>query len=361
MKANNLSECLFSREIGSLPNNAIAQQIPFRSSWAPKLMFTHMEITNSVVWIKGRDNYVISLNKSGKAAYRSILPFSNPVMLSEPNEHVYKICLSSKGAFFMLKRINEPGLQFFVISEENLKNGIFTRTRILERLAIELKNYEEIDYERQIMAVKVDNTYQLWSLETENIIFSFPSPPNTLMRYFKGFVILCTQEEKCLVFTIQNVDSNTMYRVKIMGKGILHHFLICQNWLVVSIKHSFIQLINLLTRETKWIKKSGAKQFYEMENENESMLTFSDGTAVLITDTEKELSLGFPDGIYADVEGMLIAYCESSSSIKVLDLKTSTIVNSIEVKRNEVTCIGINEQTHQIFVGFKSGKICVLD
>ncbi|CAG9319028.1 unnamed protein product [Blepharisma stoltei] len=362
MKANNLSEFLLSRETGSIPSHITTQRFPMRSSWTPKLIFPHMDVTNSVIWIKGRENYTISLNKSGKAVYRTILPLSPPIMLSQPNEHVYKVCLSSKGAFLILKRNNERYLQFFTISDESLKNGSLTRVRVLEKLVIEFRSYEEIDYERQILSVKVGNRYQLWSLESEEIILDYPLPPSTKIRYYKGYLILCSQEERGLKFTVRNIDNSEMYLVRIMGGSNVYHFEVCRNWLVVSMKEHHIQLINLITKETKWIKKGDVTQYYEIDCEDDSLLTFSDGSAVLISNPDIDFTLGSPNSMYVDIEGMLLAFSNDTSAIRVLDLKTSKIINSIEVKkRGEVTCIGLNDETQQIFVGLKSGKICLLD
>lgn len=93
--------------------------------------------------------------------YRTILPFSNFLLISKPTELVYKAFLGSTGAFLILKRYNERHLRFYNLSETSLKSGSPVRNRILKSLKIEIKDLDEVDIDRQMITVKKNATFQL--------------------------------------------------------------------------------------------------------------------------------------------------------------------------------------------------------
>ncbi|CAG9331797.1 unnamed protein product [Blepharisma stoltei] len=361
-----IEEFIYKRELGQSSSSDYLEQALvwnnlFLTSFYPEGSRIGVEkIGSESIWIRSRDNFIVSIDKKGKAILGTILPSSSWIILSKRNEIAYKAFFTSECLIVVLKRAQDSLLRFYSHAYINLVQGSDCRREIMQNSSINISHLDQFDIENFFVVLKKNKIVSIWNILTEALQFQM-EVPNDYEAQYSNSSILCWKANQ------NGLD----LRIKIFNAITEHHFFVRNinkvNF-ISRIKNSIfiaglnkIIFIDLRNGSVFEIQIYSISQIYAPDS-NDGIILNTGETMIFLTDYGTVLSFKEKYPLISDTKELVVAFSSETSKIFVISKSPVKILACVDIPRSiKVSAIGINESTNQIFIGTNFGELLLLD
>ena len=313
---------------------------------------------SELIWIRGQENYIITLEAFGRATLHRIFPTIQSIALSKPSEKVLKLALGTSCLIMALKPNNSPYLQFFCTRNDNLLIFSPEREQILPNLQVTHDQIQEIDVENQRIIVKKRENLEIWSfLAGENKVLA-SIPVDLYSNYSRGNIIIGYQVETKLYILVKSLKDGNKSQFGIENGCCPYHSEVIDNSLILGMPGRPLQSVHLSTGKISVIGK--CKRIYELESCNDGFVLLENGFGVFISNPENKIECGKIGRIFVNRGSELFVYSKERNAVVVIGLKG--VLNFICIERMfRVNAIGTSVDSHTMYLGSNKGVISVFD
>ncbi|OMJ69364.1 hypothetical protein SteCoe_32928 [Stentor coeruleus] len=356
---------IFKREEGVIQPSSELKKLAPLSNWKLTSQFKNLKKNASfrsgsrIMWLKGQENYLISLDSYGRAVLHNTLNSSPPIILGKPQERFLKLALNTYFLYIILKKPESQFLKIYKVPTESLHAFFPTRTQLFKNLQFTSLNIEELDAENLKLVIKNEQQFEIWDLESQEKSYSMQIPSGFDVRYSRGMIIFLYQDGQNLRIIVKDLRSDENWQLVILG-GSMPYFceVLGQNI-----------LIGMINREMKAINYRNAGtcfnygkclRYYAMEGIDDAFLLLENGQGVFASNPKSLIPCESIDRIFCNKDEHLFVYSKKSNAVKVI---TPNGMNE-EIKlinASKLSAIGINVDSQHVYLGCVKGKISVFE
>ena len=343
------------REEGRLTSLSLIKSMKIANDWKQTVIFTQNTFKNfapsislnqhsKVVWIKGQENYVITLDSHGKVLLHDNLAFSLPIILCKREEKVVKLALSQNYLYMIVKKPRKPYLSYYKVPTETLVTVSPIRTKILIHLRVNLQMIDELNSEYKKIAIKTADTFEIWDLDSEQKEFCTSLVGKLDAKHSKGKAIVLFSVQGNLIVQVIELPSLITHSLAVLGETMPLFYEIVADRLVLIMKTHGVMAITYANSGKECCQINRCVRYYEMEDTNNSFVLLEGGRGVFINNPDRIIQCGVISDIFTSKSDKLIAFSNDSKAIKVIS--TQGFVeefSTVGIKR--ISTIGCNRDS----------------
>ncbi|OMJ78160.1 hypothetical protein SteCoe_22094 [Stentor coeruleus] len=357
MSKNEIAACLLNRELGDTQSFNILEANKYWSSdmLIKKATIPTFHQSASLIWISGRLNLIVTLDSRGRVVCYDAFRDYKSLCLTSPSEHVCK-CLFTESDLVLIQKSSDNNSIFFIrLSLADLQADKVQKIRILEDIKICLDNFIEFNEKSSTVFFEANGSLQVWSLQENCLLHSFPKSPDLKFAYSSGCLIYWQKNANMTSIGVINPITHSCKQLSLVSDNEVCLCDIVQDQLVVCMNGCHLQIIDLNTCQTRYLKKGTPKQYFQMTNCEASVGIFNDGTGVIISKELREFRAINKGYWFADLFGKSIL-CSAQGMEIIIDGE----VHGINFSPKKIQQIGCNPDTQDIYIAEK-GVIHVID
>ena len=172
-------------------------------------------------------------------------------------------------------------------------------------------------------------------------------------------LIMLLQDSSNLRLLIHDLERSRSYNLLFVGGCMPYYSEIINDKLIVGFSNTGMISINYCDK-SQCTKLGKCLRYYEMVNHNDAFLLLEAHKGIFVNEPEKMIDCGDISRIYANCEGNLILYTQKSNKIKIL-CKNGLIDEFALTGIRDVSFIGVNSDSNQVYIGTKSGNVSVFE
>lgn len=357
------------REQGTVLSSSALEHLILNHNWNLTVIPTQNTFKNScpnlssplkteLIWIKGQENYIITLEAHGRCILHSIFPTLKSIALSKSSEIVLKAALGQFGLIMILKSNTSNHLQFFIVRNENLLNFNPAREQVLNNLEVDSSDIEEIDTDYLRITVKKGENLEVWSfLHGENRVLA-SVPYGSYSKYTRGYIVMAFHSEGTLYIVVKNLDNDKRYQLNFVNGSYPYHCEVLNGKLVIGMTGHLLQMIDLDSGCRTVIGK--CVRFYEFLSSDDGFVLLENGFGVFLSRPGEKIHCGKIGRIFVNRGSEFFVYSRESNSVVVL--YPNGISKHIFIDRMfKINTIGVSQDSHTLYIGSNKGTISVFD
>ena len=314
---------------------------------------------SKVIWVNGQENYVITLDSQGKALLHDNLSFSLPIRLCKPAEKVVKLALNQAFLYLIVRKSQKPHLSYFKIPTESLVTVFPIRTKILLHLKANSQMIDEINSEYKKIIIKTAENFEIWGLDSEQKEFSTSLVGKLDAKHSKGRAVVLFSVQGSLIAQVVELSSRITHTVAVFGANMPIFYEIIDDRLILIMETHGVIVITYANPGKEGCYLHRCLRYYEMEDSNDSFVLLHDGKGVFINNPDRIIDCGNITDIFASKNDKLVAYSHERKLIKVIS--TQGVVEEFSTGIKNISTIGCNRDSQQIYVANMSGKVSVFE
>lgn len=319
------------------------------------------QLRSKVVWVKGQENYIITLDSHGKALLHGVFHDSSTSTLSKPSEKVVKMSLGSSFLYMLIKKPASPFMICYKLPTSSLVTFSPIRIKILQSLKALLGEIEEIDAEFLKISVKTSEFLEVWNLDTGEKDASVALLGRLDAKYNRGKLIALFQDGANLRVLINDLVKFSIFNLVVLN-GIMPYFYEFLNEkLVLCMRNRGVMVLKCGNNSVETCNLSNCVRYYEMEHANDAFLLLDGGKGFFLSNPEKLIQCGVISDIFANTKENLIVYSGERKGIKVISSEEDVAEEFSVVGIKDISVIGTNKDSQQIYVANTCGRISVFE
>lgn len=357
MSKNQIVACLLNRELGDTQSFSTLEANKYWPSGKlnKKATIPTLHQSASLIWVSGRLNLIVTLDSRGRAVCYDTFRDYKPLSLTSSSEHVCK-CLFTENDLILVQKSQDNNSIFFIrLSLADLQADKIQKVRILEDVKICLNNFIEFDEKSATVFFEINSSLQVWSLQDNCLLHTFPKSPDLKFAFSSGCLIYWQKYFNTTSIGVINPIAQTCKQFSLISDNEVCLCDIVQDQMVVYINGCHLQIIDLNTCQTRYLRKGTPKQYFQMTNCEASVGIFNDGTGVIIDKELREFKASGQGFLFADLLGKPIL-CSAQGKEIIIDGEA----HGMNFSPKKIQQIGCNPDTHDIYIAEK-GAIHVID
>ena len=301
---------------------------------------------SETIWLGSKENLLISHNSKGNVYCTNLISKCHSALLADSNEKAVKTFFTPNSLFLATKPKFSEFLNFYLISLISLQNNSCPKEPILQNLRVTLKNLKEFSISSYKIIVEVDENLQIWDIETQELLRTFPLNPLIMCQYTKEsivywqvgntetrFQILSINEEKNLTFSIES--NKTLCFCQIIDED-----------LVLAFNTTGLIAVNLKSFKCRIVSQSAPKTIFPFEETENFVAIFYDGTGIIGLCSEKLGFEEFGECLICEIRNEIIVFGKNGK----VGLLTSGKIQVLGQCVQEVEQVCCNLETGEIFM-----------
>ena len=340
---------LLNQERGANNLQPILTEDPIKSKWSVLRTFNPWLAAgvqkSEITYVSGREDQIICLTSNGSAILSSE---STSKALTERGDRAIKIFLNSSDLFMAVKRPTENFLRFYKV---DLDSSDLKRHRLLEDSRFLPSDMKKVDSVRKLVLIERNSRLEVWDLESQSKMVT--SQPGRTAWYSKFTLIETELMNDGTLIRITPLDSFDTKLVKIKGLSDIFQVEKIGQKVVIGSRRSALQVINLDTKSTELLSTCPPRFYMETEQMQDAFVVFQDGTAKFVDG--RSISLEFKNPVFKDTNDLMVVLNEKKLSVIGKEASSHCDVRF----GKSVTCVGVNEDKSEIYLGRKNGLITI--
>lgn len=362
MSTKSVVESIVERERGTPWKCSMPISYLRKREWKPAVLLTQKSISlgrnRPVTYIRGRNDSFFCVVAHIDAYF--CVPSSGLFLpLLKPGEHVKKLIVTDPGAYIFVQRGAETSLRVYLLSSEVLRTWVLKRERVLREFRLTSPCLKQVDSKYKRIVIQDKSTVCILDIPTETIIYKGNHIYGVNAWYSRNHLILGKFSVEGAVFLLRDLDSTAVRGLRARNALDVFHIEIIPNKLVIACRNKPVIVISLNTPQLYTLNKSPAKYYLETEKLEDVCVIEQNGNMRFAGNKRKFSMNKSSVPLFTDTEDTLILY-----DAKVLNVlhHSGELISTIKVlKTGKVTAIGMNEDNGEIYVGYKNGKVLVLN
>ncbi|CAG9331796.1 unnamed protein product [Blepharisma stoltei] len=363
---DSIEEFIFKREIGQSSSASYLEQALVWNNasltcFYPKNSTINAEkIGSGSIWIRSRDNFIVSIDKRGKAIFGTILLSSSWIILTKRNEIAYKAFFTSECLIVVLKRAQGSLLRFYSYNYINLVQGSDCRREIMQSSNINISHLDQFDIDKFFVVLKKNKTVSIWSILTEALQFQIEVPSDYEFQYSNSSILHWKTNQNGVDLHINIFNPNTEHHFFVRDISKINFIWRIDNSIFIAGLNKTI-FIDLRNGNVFEVQIHSISQIY-VPDSNDGIILNTGETMIFLTNYGAVLNFKEKYPVLSDTKELVVAFSSETSKIFVISKSPVKILACIDVPRSiKVSAIGINESTNQIFIGTNYGGLLLLD
>ena len=309
------------------------------------------------VYMRGKEDYLVYLNLDGQVVLTFLQDSPRASLLTDPQEKALKFLLREDCLYLVIMHPVETHLRFYKVLPSDLRKGIFYRERIMTQTTFTPSSLRQVDSKYSKLIFQDSSHFSVWDLDSESQVFECLDSFNASVWYSRNSVIQTSSTTDGTVFNITRLSGGQKYSIKLLGLFEFFQIEVIDNLLVVGSNH--VHVFDFEARENYGIRNVPPKFYLETEQLSDAFIVFGDGTGRFVSSPEREVRLNCFRPLFTDCMDLLIVY--DSGKISFIDPVFGTCTETqVDVCRT-VSCVGVNEDTLEVYLGCDNGLILILE
>ncbi|CAG9318822.1 unnamed protein product [Blepharisma stoltei] len=364
MEENPISEYIWQREIKGfsfIPSlQILSQRVWNLARITPNHSIGIYKPESPIIFLKSKASHLITVDKLGRCIYHSAIPNTQPFLLTAPFEICFKAFFLKKSLILLLRHKNSELMRFYSISLNSLEERSDFRTEIFFSVQILYSFFDQIDCGRGIFTCKTVNEFQVWNITTGRTVAIFPMNTQGNLKYSNGYILVSKDLIDGIFIEIYTINSELIRKIKILGLNSSIEYEI-NNGSLMFLFWNKIFAINYTTCQTKILCEDSIVEICGIEGDD-MIVNFSSGKLYFLSNFERFVpSSGFSI-IACSNKDLVIVFDKVLKLAHIINKEEGNLINTICIpKEHNISVIGINKDTHQIFLGTKKGQIILLE
>ncbi|CAG9320001.1 unnamed protein product [Blepharisma stoltei] len=364
MQSSCIPEFLMQREIEGYSHIPSFSRIGKRSWTMADTISNHdqheFKPNSSIVLTISKANHLIIIDKYGRCNYRSIFPFTNPLQITKSWELCVKALFWENDLIILLKQKNSEIIKFYKIRLSCLEENAIFRKEILFDKKLLFSQIDKIDYKRGVFTYNTIAEFQVWDIVGGAIMVTFAKSQEWQLKYSNCYILRYKNIIEGVLMELHKIDKNFKRKLQIMGLKTPFDVEVI-NESIICFVGALIFAVNFITSDMKIINEGAINKCYELEGDN-MIVNFWNGKILLLPNFEKLIELNVFHLLVCDNEHLAVVFDKTASIVYIINKSDCMLINTVSIPRElNLSTIGINEDTYQIFLGTKRGQICILN
>lgn len=314
---------------------------------------------SEIIWVGGKENILATLNSYGQVVYYDLLNNDKSSLLTESNEHAFKIFFAEESLFIVAKNAHSDYLNFYLIPIVSLQSGSGSRIKIFEKLAIQSRNIKDLDSDSCTMVIETTREIQVWHILSNSLLKQFPLNANIHYQFSSGHFIFWEVGKSDTKLGIITLENSSLHQIIINSTC---QILICEivdSYLLLGMNNCLLQTINIFTGSSYTLSKNIPLAVYKYEACDKLIARFSDNSFAIISDKviESTERLDLIGEILFTNLGEFSILSDKTGRVCIISNKVVQVFDNFFA---EVQQIGVNPDANQIYFACR-GEIFVVD
>ena len=297
-------------------------------------------------YIHGQEQLFICVTTAGVAWCCSEASF----VISEPHERVLKLVFSHD--LFLVSLVPQK-LRFSRVDLASLHQGVLLRQEIFTHVSISLPMLRQVDCFR--LVTEEAGSIDVWDLASEALLSSVPGKYGVNTWYSNNSLVQLETEGPQAVLKVTQLVSSHTTQVKLpVGCKPIQVQVIGRRLSVVSCGWP-VQVFDLDTCSVSSVGAGAPTIVLETESSADALVCCDEGPAYLISRPQTGIELKVKKPVFADSSQVLVIAEEGTCTVIGDD-----VLDTFSVPHN-VTAVGLNEDTLEVYVALADGTILIYD
>ena len=212
----------------------------------------------------------------------------------------------------------------------------------------------KIDAKNAKIVVKSSDLFTVYDLETDTQTFQCQGEA----WFSRNTVVKTDTDHAGMGFTVISLNHMKTAYFRMIGVFSVFQVEVIQDCLVVGSNEKGVITVDLMAKDMQRVSRTPPLVYFEAETMEDALVVLPDGTSRFLMSPHVNLNTQFSCPVFTDLEDLFLIYDEGH--LVVIDMNNGAVYKSnIGIRRN-VTCIGLNEDTMEVYLGCSNGQIITL-